>query len=88
MAFSEVMHIVTVEEAKMRLDELIAEAGRGGEIVITQDEKPVAKLAAAPSRPQNSQEDGHASLIGLWKGKITLKEGWDDPLEEMRPYLE
>lgn len=85
IAFS--MHTVSLEEAKRQLDELVAEAGRGGEIIITQNEKPVAKLAPTSSAGV-SGENGDAALIGFLKGKITLKEGWDEPLDEMRPYME
>jgi len=30
----------------------------------------------------------HASLIGMWKGKIVLKPGWDEPLEDFKEYME
>lgn len=30
----------------------------------------------------------HASLIGMWKGQIILKPGWDKPLEDLKEYME
>lgn len=73
------MHTVTLEEARQQLDELVAEAGRGGEIIITKDQQPVAKLGAASPRWQ---------AFGLLKGKITFHEGWEEIPEDFQPYLE
>lgn len=30
----------------------------------------------------------HSKLIGLWKGKIGFQQGWDEPVEDFREYLE
>jgi len=27
------------------------------------------------------------SLLGAWEGMVTFREGWDEPLEVMRPYF-
>ncbi len=81
------MHTVTLEEATATLPKLVAEVSQGGEVIITVHDKPVARLepvSADSSTPNND----HAALFGLWKGKIILTEGWDDPLEEMEPYTE
>ena len=76
------MHTVTLEEAKAHLDELIQEAGAGGEIVITRDEKPIARLSA-PSR-----ETRRWAAFGLLKGEIEMAPDFDAPLEDFRPYME
>lgn len=78
------MHAVTLEEAQARLPELIAETQGGGEIVITRDDKPVAKLTAAVVEAAQSG----LSLLGLLKGKIVFHEGWEETPEEFRPYME
>jgi prevent-host-death family protein len=78
------MHAVTLEEAQARLPELIAETRGGGEIVITRDDKPVAKLTAAVSHAAQSG----LVLLGLLKGKIVFHEGWDQTPEEFKPYME
>ena len=43
------MSTVTLEEAKQRLGELVQSLPTEGEIVITDGQKPVAKLASVPS---------------------------------------
>lgn len=40
------------------------------------------KLSGIPNDP--AQE----SLIGFMKGKIILKPGWDEPLEDFKEYME
>ena len=72
------MHTVTLAEAQARLHELIAETQRGEEVIITADEKPVARLAPAAGWP----------LFGMLKGKIEMMPGFDEPLEEFREYTE
>ena len=46
------MSVVTIEDAQVRLTDLINQLGPGDEVVITRDEKPVARLTipADPSR--------------------------------------
>jgi len=78
------MHAVTLEEAQAHLAELIAETQGGGEIVITRDDKPVAKLTAAVADAARSG----LSLLGLLKGKIVFHEGWEGTPEEFKPYME
>lgn len=72
------MHTVTLAEAQALLPQLIAETHRGEEVVITQNDQPVARLSAAGGWP----------LFGLLKGKITIAPDFDEPLEEFRPYME
>jgi antitoxin (DNA-binding transcriptional repressor) of toxin-antitoxin stability system len=79
------MHAVTLEEAQARLPELIAETQGGGEIVITHDDKPVAKLTAAG---EASAAQSGLPLLGLLKGKIVFHEGWEETPEEFKPYME
>lgn len=78
------MHAVTLEEAQAHLPELIAETQGGGEIVITRDDKPVAKLTAAVAEAAQSG----LSLLGLLKGKIVFHEGWEETPGEFKPYME
>jgi prevent-host-death family protein len=42
---------ITVEEAQARLREVIDNLALGQEVVITDNERPVAKLVGEPSRP-------------------------------------
>jgi prevent-host-death family protein len=79
------MHAVTLEEAQAHLPELIAETQGGGEIVITRDDKPVAKLTAAG---ETGTARSGLPLLGLLKGKIVFHEGWEETPEEFKPYME
>jgi antitoxin (DNA-binding transcriptional repressor) of toxin-antitoxin stability system len=79
------MHAVTLEEAQAHLPELTAETQSGGEIVITRDDKPVAKLTAAVV---TAAAQSGPPLLGLLKGKIVFHEGWEETSEEFKPYME
>ena len=75
--------IITVEEAQSRLKELIDTLAPGEEIVITENQQPVAKLVGErlprPSRP----------APGLGKGSILyMAPDFDEPLEEFKEYME
>ena len=81
------MHTVSIEEAAAHLPELIDEARKGGEVLITQDDQPVARLAppTPPSAPARSER---WPGIGLYKGQISMAPDFDEPLEEFREYTE
>ena len=80
------MHTVTIEEAAAHLPALIDEACRGGEVVIAQAGAGAVRLT--PMSPAPTGPGDHSALLGFLKGKIVLKEGWDEPLEDLRPYME
>jgi prevent-host-death family protein len=73
---------MTVEEAQARLKELIDNPAPGEEIVITQNQQPVAKLVGErPARPPRPAP-------GLGKGSILyLAPDFDEPLEEFKEYM-
>ena len=85
-------HTVTLEDAKIRLDDLVERVHRGEEWLITNgDGQPVAKLAAAT--PDEAHADSgvspkadHSSLFGSMPG-IKLMPNFDDPLEEFEEYM-
>ena len=69
------MTTVSVEAAKARLLELIEEVERGGEVVITRDDRPIARLVLVeqPARPRR---------FGSMKGKIHVGPEFFEPLPE------
>lgn len=79
-------HTVTLADARAQFDDLIAEARRGAEVLITDpDGQPVAKLA--PAFAQTLASSGERwEAFGLLKGKVELLPGWDEPLEDFKPY--
>lgn len=82
------MHTVTLNEARQQLDDLVAEAGRGGEIIITTGNRPVARLTSAVPKPNEGPTDRVDRGFGALKGKIDFREGWDEPIEDFKPYQE
>jgi antitoxin (DNA-binding transcriptional repressor) of toxin-antitoxin stability system len=57
----------------------------GEEIIITENQEPVAKLVSEQAKPQLKQRPGP----GLCKGMITyIAPDFDAPLEDMKEYME
>jgi prevent-host-death family protein len=71
---------VTLEEAKARLAELIGQLAPGDEIIITQENRPLAKLVpTAESRPRPQ--------FGSCKGMLTVVADDDEHLEHFKEYM-
>ena len=71
---------VTLDDAKKKLDDLIAAAVKGDEVVITKEDRPVVKLvpvARTKAQPR----------FGSAKGLITMAEDFDEPLEDFGEYM-
>ncbi len=66
---------VDVEEAKERLPELVSIALEGNEVIISEDDKPVARLAPIPST-------GRKRVMGLHRGVAWMSEDFDEPLPD------
>ncbi|OAI42303.1 hypothetical protein AYO40_00005 [Planctomycetaceae bacterium SCGC AG-212-D15] len=73
---------VTIQEAQARLSELIHHLSPGEEVVITENDAPVAKLARTEPTKQWPCRAGSA------KGKIRMAPDFDEPLEEFKEYME
>lgn len=75
---------VPLEDAQSRLKELIESLPPGDEVVITEGERPLARLVrerttGSPDRPPP----------GLGKGSIIfMAPDFDDPLDEFKEYTE
>jgi prevent-host-death family protein len=69
------MTSVTIDEAKTQLSKLIERVEGGEEVIITRDEKPVARLVPyVQERPQRS--------FGSIRGKAWLDESFWEPLPD------
>jgi prevent-host-death family protein len=74
---------INVSDAQLRLGELIAKATAGEEVVITQNNVPVARLVAEMPMPPQPRVPGSA------KGMITyMADDFDAPLEDFKEYME
>ena len=76
---------ITIDEAQANLRDLIHQLAPGQEVVITENQQPVAKLVSEQPRPAKPSRPGP----GLCKGMITyMAADFDAPLEDMREYME
>ena len=74
------MHRVDVEEAKTALDQLVNEALRGEDVVLTQEDRPVARLVALAEVRRRPQ-------FGSASGLVHLSPDFDAPLEDFDDYV-
>jgi prevent-host-death family protein len=72
---------VTLEQAQAKLIELIANLRQGEEIVITENQEPVAKLVGQRQRDRNPR------LPGNCRGMITLAVEDDEHLKDFAEYM-
>jgi prevent-host-death family protein len=77
------MPTVTLEDAKAHLDELIEQLQPGDAIIITRDQKPIARLTGAEETPRPMRR------LGTLKGSVlSMAPDFDAPLEDFREYNE
>ena len=75
---------ITVEEAQAKLKEIIHQLSPGEELVITENEQPVAKLVSERPKPCKPR-----SGPGLCRGAIVyMAPDFDAPLDDMKEYME
>lgn len=78
------MATVTIEEAQARLLEIIHRMQPGDELTITEDDRPVARLAAAkPALESGPRKPG--SLRGT---VLYMAPDFDAPLDDFKEYME
>jgi antitoxin (DNA-binding transcriptional repressor) of toxin-antitoxin stability system len=76
------MQTVTLQEAQSHLPDLIHNLSPGDELVITENNQPVARLSRSEPKAQWPCKAGSA------KGKIWMAPDFDAPLEEFKEYME
>jgi len=70
---------VDLNQAQVILPQLLDAALKGEEVVITREERPVAKLIGLP-------EDSGDLRLGSAQGLVTFSEDFDEPLEGFEEY--
>ena len=75
------MSTVTLEEAQAHLSELIDRLQPGEALIITRNEKPVARLLVEESPKRKPRQAGSA------KGTLTILQDDDEHLEDFEEYL-
>jgi antitoxin (DNA-binding transcriptional repressor) of toxin-antitoxin stability system len=74
---------VSIQEAQAELSDLIHRLAPGDEVVITENNEPVAKLARTEPNAQWPCKAGSAKETNHW-----MAPGFDAPLEEFKEYME
>lgn len=78
--WSRSMHEVDLKEAQIHLSDLIDEAIKGEEVVISKGERPVVRLVPL-------EHDGGRPIFGSAKGLIQVSEDFDAPLDDFELYM-
>ena len=78
------MATVTIREAQATLPDIIHRLTPGEEVVITENDRPVARLV--PTAPQ--AESRKVPRLGTLRGTVLSMEHFDDPLEDFKEYME
>jgi antitoxin (DNA-binding transcriptional repressor) of toxin-antitoxin stability system len=73
--------VVSIEEAQAHLAELIAGLQPGEELVITQNEQPIARLIAQVRGTSQPRQPGSA------KGKLVILADDDEHLQDFKEYM-
>jgi antitoxin (DNA-binding transcriptional repressor) of toxin-antitoxin stability system len=71
------MTVVTLEEAKTRMEELAHLAVSGEEVLITQDKKPTLAL-----KPVAQTVAPGPRIPGMWAGKFEIGEAFFEPMPD------
>ncbi len=77
------MPTVTIDEARIRLSELIHHLTPGEEVVITEDDQPVARLVAAVPPKRKPRQPGTLKGTVLY-----MAPDFGEPLDEFSEYME
>ena len=75
---------ISVEEAQAKLKEIIHQLSPGEDLVITENQQPVAKLVGGRPKPSVPR-----SGPGLCRGAIVyMAPDFDAPLDDLKEYME
>ena len=78
------MAVVTIQEAQAKLTELIHRLAPGDEVVITENNHPVARLVPTPQEPTRKPRE-----LGTMRGTVLyVAPDFDAPLEDFKEYME
>jgi prevent-host-death family protein len=78
------MATVTIQEAQAQLTDLVHALTPGDEVVITENDQPVAKLVSTPASPPKKPRQP-----GTLRGTVLyMAPDFDAPLEDFKEYME
>ncbi len=70
---------ISIEQASAQLGGLVRALGPNDEIVLTDNDKPVARIVPSDTHPRR--------VPGVWKGMLTVVSEDDEHLEDFREYM-
>ena len=70
---------ISIEQASAQLGGLIRGLGPNDEIVLTDNDKPVARIVPSDAHPKR--------LPGAWKGMLTIVKEDDSHVDDFREYI-
>ena len=77
------MATLTIQEAQARLTDLIHRLSPGDEVVITENDLPVARLVSATTAPPKNLRQ-----LGTMKGTVLyMAADFDAPLDDFKEYM-
>lgn len=78
------MAIITIQEAQASLPEVIHRLTPGDEVVITENDRPIARLL-----PSVQQPPAEPPRLGTLRGTVLyMAPDFDAPLEDFKEYME
>jgi prevent-host-death family protein len=69
---------ITIEEAALRLSDLITETPTGEEIILTRNSLPIAKLIPLPERPRPRRGSGRGFIVRIAEDFDETPEGFEE----------
>jgi antitoxin (DNA-binding transcriptional repressor) of toxin-antitoxin stability system len=78
------MMAITIQQAQSNLTDVIHRLSPGEEVLITENERTVARLVATPS--EASEATQKPRQFGTLRGTVLSLEHFDDPLEDFAEY--
>jgi prevent-host-death family protein len=73
------MHRIDVAEATVRFAELLRRVQAGEEVVVTEENAPIARIVPAGATT-------HKARFGAARGLLQVREDFDEPLEDFASY--
>jgi prevent-host-death family protein len=67
--------MINIHQAKTHLSRIVDEVAAGAEVVIAKAGKPMARLVPIEPKPRPKK-------LGLLKGKIVVRDDFNEPLDE------
>lgn len=85
------MTTITLSEAQSQLADLIHRLTPGEVVTITENDRPVARLLPIPIpaiTPRPRPPVTGIPMAGQYEGRLVVPDNFNEPLEELREYVE